>query len=260
MEKTSEIVKASLFEKRKLSEKDISLIIKSMLEKYNISDKINGIEFDKEDKYSEASFGKNNVFYFNMCAMDCSISRHFFEGKSIFNFDEFYLLEQLMIILHEIRHAIQYNCDYKNKELIKKIILDCDISKYPNDLYERYYNLFPIEKDAEVFSIDKTIDILKRCNYFKNSIIKLLYTSYFKTLINGYDIKNLSDGKLREFYLKVLNDEKKYLEYLKEYDSLTLHDKLSYNFPINNGDIKNVILIPQMINADFDPRKTLKKS
>ncbi len=261
MKDASEVIKISLFEGRKLEEKEILLIIKSILEKYGILNKINDIEFDYNDKYSEiAGFERfDNLLYYNMNVMNISITRHYLESKSIFNFDEFYVLEQLITILHELRHAIQFNCDYHNKELIKKIIMDSDINKYSKEIYDVNYSLFPIEKDASVFAIDKMIDLLKKCDYFKESVIKRMYDSYFKTLIAGYDVKVLEEGRLKDFYLKVVGDHSKYLEYLKDSDSINLHDKLAYNFPIPKEDIKRVILIPSMINADFDPRKILKK-
>lgn len=260
MKNPDEIIKQALFEQRKLDDKEILLIIKSVLEKYNIINKISDIILDKEDKCIDiASFNQDNTLYYNMCGIDYSISRHYLERKSIFTFDEFYVLEQLIIILHELRHAIQFNCDYNNKRIIKEIIKDCDINNYSKQVYEQYYTLFPVEKDAEVFAIDKSIELLKKCDYFKNSIIKLLYSGYFKTLISGYDFSKMEDGRLREFYLKVINDEQKYLSLLAQKDSLTLHDKLAYNFPIDKNDFKRVVLIPSMINADFDPRKVLKK-
>lgn len=255
----SEIVERTLFEHRKLNDKEILLIVRSILDEYNISNSVNGVKLlhGVETPYL-ASFGEDDVLYYNLEAIERNIAK-LYADDSIFSLEEFYVLRQLTIILHEIRHAIQIMCDYENKPIIKEIINDCISDSFVRDKYGEYYHLFPIEKDASVFANDKLIDIVKGGNYFKYSTIRRMYDDYFKALLKGYDINKLNKGRLLEFYDKIFHDITRYLNYLEKCKKISLHDKLSYNFSLIGDDIKRVSLVPLMINAGLDPRKSLKK-
>jgi len=261
LEKVIELIYNSLKERRRLSDKEMLIIIELLLKEYKIINNVNRIDLDYDYEYDEiAGFDNyNKVLYFNMCLINSTIFSQYTCERSFFSFSDFFLLEQLATIFHEIRHIIQLNDEFKNKEILKKIILDSDINKYPFDLYNLNHSLFPTEKDAKVFSIDKTIDIIKETQFFNDDIIHNLYVIYFYTLIGGYNLKESNEGSLREFYQKIVGDEKVYFERLTSIDSLTTHDKMSFNLPINQDDRKNLLAVPDFIYRGINPSVILKK-
>lgn len=262
MQKVINIVKEALNNKRRLSDQEMELILEYLLSYYQVIDCVKGIKLDYHREYPEiAGFDVLDAsLYFNMNLLNERVFEQFSSKETDFSFFEFFILQQLIVILHEIRHLIQHNNDFGNREVLKKIILDSDIRLFDNDIYYDNYHLFPVEKDAEIFSIDEAIKIIKGCKYFDESTFKKLYTIYFYALINGYDFKLSYEGTLKKFYESVVKDINRYFAYQELGKELCTHDKMSFNLSLDKTDLRNLVLVPGLISNGFDPEIVLKKT
>ena len=123
----------------------------------------------------------------------------------------------------------------------------------------RYYDLFPVEKDAKIFSIDESIKIISKCSELNIGYLKTLYMFYIHSLINGYSLEQNYYGSLRDFYLNVFQDENRYLKYQQKSVSLSTHDKMSFNFSLEEDDLRKLILATDLAKRGESPEIVLKK-
>lgn len=267
MEKVIKLVQNALTEQRQLSNNEILLIIELLLNKYEMSNKIKDIKLEYKSKCgSYAGYdSEKEICFFDLDAIYSAIFYRYEDIKNStydekkLSFYELLLLEQLRIILHEIRHIIQIHDDFEGKDILKIIINDSDINKYPAEIYKINYSLFPIEKDARVFSFDQTINIIKKSQIFNDDILRIMYKKYFYTLCEGYNLKQPYNGSLGEFYELIVGDYSKYLDIINKTGSLVTHDKMSFNLPLQKDDVKNILAVPDLIYRGHNPTVILKK-
>ena len=263
LKETIDLIKKSLFEKRRLSDIEMNLLINLLLKHYNVSDYVKNIEIDYNDKYNGiAGFcNENGTMYFNMNIINEIIFKQYYHphGENKLTFIEYFVLEQLNIVLHEIRHVMQLNVEFSEKDVLEEILDDSRIEKYSRDIYDLNHSLFPIEKDAKEFALNQTIEIINNCSYFDKEFIKDMYNNFFEMLMEGYSFNNPCEGTLKVFYEKVVSDTSKYLSLLPAFDELSTYDKLSFNMPLNKEDLKILAVYGDLIKNNFDPIKTLKK-
>lgn len=250
-------IKNVLDEKRMLTDKEIFEIIDGLLCYYHVRHYISNINLGYKAEIGSFS-GYNyqrRMCYFDFDAITSAV---FNNKKSEFSFFEMLILEQLRHILCEVRHIMQKNDDFEDKISIRQIINDCDISKYIDDINEDNYYLFPQLKDARVFSLVETIDIIKMCGYFDKNSLRIMYNEYFRALIKDYKFENNYEGTLKDFYIKIYGSIDRYYEVVGMIDSLMTHEKMSFNLPLNEIDKKNILIVPDLIYRGHNPSLVLK--
>ena len=255
------IVKNALLENRRLSDNEMELIIEMILNYYKVVYNVNSIKIDYHSEYSHPAgydFEKK-MLYFNMNVINEQIFRDFYKDEKVYTFNEFFILHQLILIFHEIRHILQQSYYFDNNEVIKKIVMDCNLQRNFNHIYNEYYSLFPVEKDAVVFSLDETANLMEMCEYFSKDKMMPMYQIGFNNLIKGYDLKNPQEGLLRKFYEHVVGDKEEYERLQSLSSNLTTYDKMSFNFSINSKDLIKLILAQQAILDNQSPSVILKK-
>ena len=267
MENVIKLVQSSLNEKRVLSNSELLLIIESLLKKYRMLESIKDINLGyKSISGDYAGYdSKNGICFFDFYSIQsavfykCETDQYDVENEKRFSFFELLILEQLRTILHEIRHIIQIHDNFNGREILKTIIDDSNISNYSSEVYRLNYSLFPTEKDARIFSFDQTIEIIKKCQVFCDDILRIMYKKYFYTLCEGYNLKEPYNGSLSEFYELVVGNYSKYLEIISKTGNLVTHDKMSFNLPLNQDDVKNILAVPDLIYRGHNPTVILKK-
>lgn len=242
------LVKKALNEHRRLTDNEIKIICIEMLQKYCDFPYVGKINFDYSRDYEEYkilafyaynesdlvfNIPKFNEIIFNNYRLLCE------RNENIFSFNEFYVWKQLMIAFHEIRHVIQFRA-FSKRHIILQSLVASSFEIDDQEKYVQYYQLFPIEKDAEVFAFENVLRIFKDCNYFNSSILKYLYSQFMLKLLDGYNTNDNMDGNLWEFFKKVVGDESGYLVCQFYANELTLMEKISFNFPLNLEDIKYI--------------------
>ena len=146
MKETIDLIKKALFEKRRLSDIEMNLLINLLLKHYNVLEYVKSIEFDYSDKYNGiAGFcNENGTMYFNMNIINEIIFKQYYNphGENKLTFIEYFVLEQLNIVLHEIRHVMQLNVEFSEKDVLEEILDDSRIEKYSRDIYDLNHSLF----------------------------------------------------------------------------------------------------------------------
>lgn len=263
MKEAISLIKKVLLKNRRLSDIEMNLLINILLKHYNVSEYVKNIEIDYNDKYNGiAGFcNENGTMYFNMNIINEVIFKQYYnsQGENTLTFSEYFVIEQLNIILHEIRHVIQLNGEFSGKRVLKEVLEDSKIEKYPRDIYDLNHSLFPIEKDAKIFALDQTLEIINNSDYFDKEFMKNMYNTFFEMLMEGYSFSNQCEGTLKCFYEKIVLDTSKYINLLPEFDKLSTYDKLSFNMPLNMDDLKILAVYDDLMKNNFDPIKTLKK-
>jgi len=186
-----------------------------------------------------------------------------------------YLKSNLLIIqqvLHEVEHLDEVSKKNKNNIQSKLIsisesdflsdiiyeylknrnIKDRFVSKYIKETFDRfnekYWNVIPIEKIAEVDAFKKIIDSMENYPNFKNehkNIYKSLYLEYLDSFKIGYKYNKKEERYNVPIYkylkaLKSLECNIKFKEIcnnLSEIDSL---DKFKFGFPVDELDIEKI--------------------
>lgn len=260
MKETVMLIKKVLDEKRHLDDQEMHLIITYLLNYYNLNNEVTEVIFDyyNRSKAVASYLVDDKIIYFNMQKINEQVFYDYNSKKEYFSFNEYFIIVQLMLILHEIRHVIQNSKHLEYHDILKRIILVCREMEI-NGNYTDNYELFPIEKDAEVFAFDKLIEILRNCFYFDEMIIRKLQIDYFFTLIKGYNFSLSKDGSLKDFYLEVVKDGLAYEKILNLANELTIYDKLAFNFSLNNEELHQLLLVPGLIENGFSPNIVLKK-
>lgn len=179
-----DIIYSYTFTNKLLDKKAVLEIIKILIKKYSLSDKIKSIYISE----------KTNIGYRGeyKCSIK-SIMIHLYEMYEnqyfVFNFKtqtESIFCKNILIlqtILHEFRHAQQ-----KKFPLIENLIVN-DISMSvleDNILYMNIYDYIPAERDAEIFSHNEIIKILlKEDKIFPTTLECVKYLLY-RTMHEGY--------------------------------------------------------------------------
>lgn len=251
----------ALNEGRALNEKEFFDLIIELLNIYGVSHLIKEIKIDRNNLFKEiAGFdGIGNCLYFNIDLITKRINEEYWHQQTPYTFNEFFVLQQLSIVLHEIRHIMQLKGLLNDNKAVKEVINDCDSVSNNAYLYNYLYNIFPIEKDATIFSCYETIRLVKECKYFKKDRLRMMYLAYFYRLIEGYHLTNSKDGLVKEFYEIVMNDLDKFNLLQNEIEELTLHDKMSFGFSLNDSEVEKLKLIPSLISKNNDPKLVLKR-
>ena len=189
---------------------------------------------------------------------------------------DLYNLNSLTTLLHELRHAKQFNEIRKSKKTVNSklnLIIENYIlmANMPN-LYKKNHDLYYFEYDAVITSLKKTLDIIDKCkDLSKDSIISynkqmacLLYHSYgYKYPSNDnvskiYDkfespisystflSRIIKDKRKKELLEKCIKDilNKSTTEYLKLLHGCKLSYEttlLLYNISMNNYKTCNML-------------------
>ena len=260
MNKIVNIVSTCLIEKRHLMDDEIEIIVEEFENLLNIKEHIKSINFDYHRTFNAvAGFDFcRNTLHFNNALITERIFYQYQNNKNDYSFNEFYLIHQLMIILHELRHIVQNKIiinDYDS--VIREIIYDSDILQFDTGIYEKFYHLFPIEKDAKVFSCSKMIEIINLCQYFDVDIMKKMYSNLLNVLLDGYHLPGSSKGVLENFYTDVYGDYDRYLEIIEKISTLSTFEKMSFNFDLSKKDLQYLALAYKLLLEGHNPETIL---
>ena len=166
-------------------------------------------------------------------------------------FNKFFNFLVFMTILHEFRHAYhgQLCFDFKDTSLIAALCrvsyttfagaLYQDFSKVTKNssktgkiLYDKFYNYFPIERDAEMFSFGYMLQLWR--DYLQDENIEDLNTLYYELMKTGYEFKkDKTTCPLNVFYkaIKSMNTFDNFD--FSEYD---INTRLSFGMPITKSE------------------------
>lgn len=263
MQKCVNLIKKALKEKRRLTDKELEMFIIQVLKKYHVYSLIENINFDYHNTNQRTSFSVayynsvNNSLTFNMNNLNREVftlhnksmkRRKQDTHEKMLSFNEFYIWKQVITCFHEVRHVIQL-CKFPiNNVAITRIILESCYNMENYEIYKKYYHLFPIEKDAEVFAMINALKLFKECDCIDKDVMKNLEMTFFISILKGYDTKNNFESCLSEFCEKVIGDK----DFVKDCsilcNNLSLIDKMSFNIPLNYDDIKKLSEIAKLIN------------
>lgn len=229
-------------EKSIITPDQIREILPLFIDYYKINYYLKDIEFIKSNDKGDSWYSRINRVIFMDLDKITEWSENFYtrNSKKIknLNYNQLHLFFELTVLFHELRHAMQNKIRIatpktKSDYLLGNIISEC--FSCLEDKYEEYYHLFPIEKDAEVFSYSTILKLFGNNRKVDNNLWNILINLYLIKIKNGYSL-NLQENNLMYFYLEVLENPFLYEKYCKMSKCLNLSQKISFNFPLNRDE------------------------
>lgn len=180
------------------------------------------------------------------------------------NLVNYYIIQ---CIFHELRHVNQIYLFPKEKNVANEIVsyTDC-IMKDNYDFYVKKHELFPLEKDVNMFAYSMAISRFMKIDrkVVSNQEI-MIYIKYFLNyIIRNYNPNSYFDNPLKEIVISSSpsydreNSVNDY--YAMQRDILNvnydLYDRLSLNFPITKEEYDYMINLINNCNYDKMKRNT----
>ena len=177
------------------------------------------------------------------------------------NLVNYYNYSLLECVLHELHHILQYKEIFlheKNNDLVVDLYyLSHALQKKYAD-YEENITLFPVEREATIFSHDILFESFRRLDseYVNNVEMKLFQKISLTDLLRDYkgrfNIKSPYEQLINIFQTDLYGDSLK-----KDY--FQLYKRLVYGLPITKKEYKNVQgLYEEIDNGLINPRENIK--
>lgn len=248
MNKSDEII-YELYNKNYLTEKDVTMLLKLLIDEKELNDVVNSITINRNDSHAGGYLIKDKAIYINIA--DIIENSHAWMNRFPDQFSERFSirlanLQVLETILHELRHAKQVNEANSNiNDPVHVIIKEgVDLGKHFSNrfsfreklFYKIHYNSVLVERDASITSLIELLNINEQINFispFEKE--KYIYPKLVKLIKRGYT-KDTSPSK-RYFKLRKKLDIYDNLNfYMNDYDDIT---KLSWGLPTPYEEIKD---------------------
>lgn len=186
---------------------------------------------------------------------------------SCINFVNFVNYNIIHCIFHELKHVNQIYLFSKEKNVANEIVTYVDrIMKENYNFYIEKHELFPLEKDANMFAHSMAISKFMKIDHkiVSNQEI-MIYIKYFLNyIIRNYNPNSYFDNPLKEIVISSSpsydreNSVNDY--YAMQRDILNvnydLYDRLSLNFPITKEEYDYMISLINNCNYDKMKRNT----
>lgn len=214
---------------------------------YNINKREIVLDVDKIMNKAYQYLNQNPSLYYIRCA----------------NFINYNILHCLF---HELRHVWQVNCLLKENNNASKIInYTDDIRKRDFSFYMKKHDLFPLEKDANVFSHSVTLERFMDADpmVVNDHEIRFIVDSFLRFMIRNYNPTVFLDNPLKDIVLSPkAYKTKESLEFIKyslmktsiECSNQDLFERLSFNFPINKAEYEYMQKTIDYYNNNQMPR------
>lgn len=246
----------------KIIDKDtIFLFWKSCIEKDNLYDECNTLNYGRDDNYYAYYSASDKKIMINLCTMLDRLDdmSKYYELKK----DDYYTYINIRIIqflLHEIEHAKQEKLIKSNDNSMENILLSCsklnmqlwELMKDGAKMYHDTYIYNPSERMAEIKSYKKILPYLRLLSKKVNidKAVNAIKREYIIENLYGY-IEGMCPT---EIYLTKTNFETIWMEMVfydsnkdimydnikKEYN---LEKRLLLGLPINNNEFSKISLL-----------------
>ncbi len=249
MKNYKEIIKHSFINNTVIENREINEIIIGLINENNLQNYIKKININNNLKYQAIYYPKNKTLEYNPLLISESsynIASEIGITTDINHINQFYNLNRLITIFHEVEHAIQ-NKQYEelSDENILRQVIEPGIMmgyKYPNlslkekVLYRYHHYIIPTEKAAEINATLKILKLNKELSLFSSNNLNYLYLikHLTKRLLQGYNINVITNkitSPIESFYNKISKSDTINLEdFNGKYDNMT---KLTWGLPID---------------------------
>jgi len=260
MEKVLRIIEERMEFNDRLGKDDILNILNEYVRVYNLESFVKNVYFVNEPNFNYSAFYNQDNLYLAFVMnkiYENAISNYNCVCDSVnVKFNNFYNFSLLTSLFHELKHIIQYKKMFLgDKDNYLKIYEIDEILRKGNsnrDLYIKYHDLFPCEREANIFAVSETLkyfSILKRgivnkeeLRYYQLYYVNLLLSSYDRNLFN---IKSPFE-KLVKFGN---NDKLAQVDMIDEV-YLSLYNRLLLGLPISKKEYDRISNLYYCIKDD----------
>lgn len=233
---------------KKLNDEQLRLIIKEEIRNNSLNDYVNKVLISDETNYHGQYF-KGELSVNPSKILNMSYSCLLSESMPI---HEIYNMYSLLVIYHEINHAIQTKESLKDEEDAIHQILKEGIELGNKDfkdftfnekiLYRLFYEKVLIERNAEIMAVSRMIKENETSDFLSKKQLEYM-SSYLKHLVKRGYSKSKNPAKT---YYKLRGKIEEYYE-LKFDEDYNLLDRLSFGLPVDYQIVKEVVEDPKML-------------
>ena len=260
MEKVLKIIEKKMSINERLDKDDILSIIDEYVRANKLESFIKKVYFVNENDFDYTAFYNQEklylVFVMNKIYENAITNYNYVSNSININFNSFYNYYLLVSLFHELKHVMQYKkmflgfkdnflTIYNEDEILKNIYDD-------KKLYFTYHDLFPREREANIFSISETLKyfcMLKRGLVSKEEL-KYYQLHYVNTLLSGYD-RNLFNIKSPFEKLVKLGNVNKLMQ-IDDINEvyLTLYNRVLLGLPISKKEYDRIFQLYYLIKDE----------
>ena len=270
LEKVLKIIERKISINERLNETDLLAILNEYIRFYNLECFIKNVRFVNHRSFNYGAFYNQDnftlVFVMNKIYENAITNYNFVSKKTKVNFNNFYNFFLLTSLFHELKHVIQYKKVFLEEDDNYLKIYEIDEilrEKAGNnrELYIKYHDLFPCEREANVFSISETLKyfISLKIGLISKEELKYYQMYFINVLLSDYKEGLIKVNNPFERLLKIGKSAFGYYEMIEKI-YLVLYSRLSFGLPINSKEYNQILELYYLIKNDkLSPTSDIKK-